>query len=156
MVKTELTAPSHIPSRPGDTEKSTKKESKLDACEEDTPRAYAEKEERKLEKSLRKEAERAARKAKCHKEKRHKANYDDVSNSKGSDERIPLPSQGLLISTTPDEMPNVRSEKKKKKRRKEALIDDELDAQPPTHTDERTRKDPSNFSKKRPRRDQSP
>jgi hypothetical protein len=156
MVKTEppITT-SHISSRP---EKGTKKEGKIDACEEDTQREFTDKEEQKREKRLRKEADKAARKAKRHKEKRHKAEDDDVSNTKHADERIPSPSQeqpsDLLISTTSDETPRVRGEKKKKKRPKVSLIDDELDAQPPIlTTDKRTRKDSSNFSRKRHRRD---
>ena len=140
---------------------SAKKESEIDAYGEDTPGERADKEERKREKRLRKEAEGAARKAKRHKGKQqHKAIDDDVSNSKVVDERISSPSQerssGLLISAIPDETPRARGEKKKKKRPKVSLIEDELDAQPPIRTDERTRKDSSDFSRKRRRRDQSP
>jgi len=147
MVKTEPTATSPIPSRPGD----------VDASGEDALRVLANKEERKREKRFRKEAERAARKQRRDKEK-HRAKNDDISGSEPSDERISSPVSGLPISTTPDETPRVRRERKKKKRPKVAVVDDELDAQPPliTSTDVRTRKDPSNFSRKRRRRDQSP
>ncbi len=116
----------------------------------------ANKEERKREKRFRTEAERVARKQKRDKEK-HRAKNDDISGSEPSDERISSPSHeqvsGLPISTTPDETPRVRREIKKKKRSKVAVVDDELDAQPPLSTDERTRKDSSNFSRKRRRRD---
>ena len=146
MVKTEPTATPPIPSRPGD----------IDAHGEDALRVLANKEERKREKRFRTEAERAARKQKRDKEK-HRAKNDDISGSEPSDERISSPSHeqvsGLPISTTPDETPRVRREIKKKKRSKVAVVDDELDAQPPLSTDERTRKDSSNFSRKRRRRD---
>lgn len=146
MVKTEPTATPLIPSRPGD----------IDAHGEDAPRELANKEERKREKRLRKEAERAARKQKRDKEK-HRAKNDDISGSEPSHERTSSPSHeqvsGLPISTTPDETPRVRREIKKKKRSRVAVVDDELDAQP---TDERTRKGSSNFSRKRRRRGQSP
>jgi hypothetical protein len=154
MAKTEPTMTAQIPSRAGDTQKSTENECKIDVCGEDTLK------ERKREKRLRKEAERAARNAKRHKEKKHKTKDDDSSNSKDADGRISLHSQerssGLLISPTPDETRRVRSEKKKKKRPKVPLTDDELDAQPPIRTDERTKKDSSNFSRKRRRRDPPP
>lgn len=161
MTKIEPTATPQIPSRRGDdTQKSTEKERKIDVCGEDTLKQLVDKEERRREKRLRKEAERAARKAKRHKGKKHKTKDDEGSNSKGADERISSHSQdrssGLPISPTPDETPRVRSEKKKKKRPRVSLADDELDAHPPIRTDVRTKKDPSNFSRKRPRQDQSP
>lgn len=160
MAKTEPTATAQIPYCPDDTQKSTEKERKIDACGEDTLKELADKEERNREKTLRKEAERAARKAKRHKGKGHKTNDDDGSNSKDADERISSHSQerstGLLISPTLDETPGIRSEKTKKKRPKVSLADDELDAHPPICTDVRTKKDSSNSSRKRRRRDQSP
>jgi hypothetical protein len=156
MAQNEPTATAQIPSRRGDdTQQNTAKESKIDACGEDTLKELA---ERNREKRLRKEAERAARKAKRHKGTKHKTKDDD--GSKDADERISSHSQerssGLLVSPTPDETPRVRSEKKKKKRPKVSLVDDKVDAHPPIRTDVRTKKDSSNFSRKRRRRDQSP
>jgi len=156
MVKAEPTATSGIPSRRDDVEKSAKKKRKIDAHGEDASKGLADKEERKREKRLRKEAETAARKLKRHKEKKHKAKADDISSSKAVDESASSPLQEKSIFTTPDETPRVWREKKKKKRRKVASIDDELDAQLLASADGRTRKNSSNFSRKRRRRDQSP
>jgi len=153
MVKAEPTATSAIPSRPNnDVEKRAKKFSKIDVNGEDVPKGLADKEVRKREKRLRKEAETAARKLKLkrHKDKKHKAKDVDVSGSKPVDERPSLPLQEKSISTTPDETPQVWREKKKKKkkRRKAASVNDESDAQRLASADGRTRK--------RRRRDQSP
>ena len=156
MVKTEPTATSGIPPRPNDMEKSAKKNSKIGAHGEDVPQGLADKEVRKREKRLRKEAETAARKLKRHKDKKHKAKDVDVSGSKPVDEMLSSSLQEKSISTTPDETPRVWREKKKKKRRKAASVDDELDTQYLMSADGRTRKDSSNVSRKRRRRDQSP
>jgi len=151
MVKAEPTATLAIPSRPNnDVEKSAKKFSKIDVNGEDVPKGLADKEVRKREKRLRKEAETAARKLKLkrHKDKKHKAKDVDVSDSKPVDERPSLPLREKSISTTPDETPQVWREKKKKMRRKAASVNDESDAQRLASADGRTRK--------RRRRDQSP
>jgi hypothetical protein len=144
-------------------EKNTNFECKhIDTRREDVLRDVADKEERKRQKRLRKEAEKAVKKLKRHKEKteKRKARDNDASISNPPDECISSPSQkeapGPLTPTIPDDTPLVRREKKKKKRPKAALIDDELDARPPVSTDERTRKDSLNFSRKKRRRGQSP
>ena len=156
MVKAEPTATSGIPPHPNDVEKSAKKKCKIDARGEDVLKGLADKEVRNREKRLRKEAEKAARKPKRHKDEKHKAKDVHVSFSKPVDERLSSHLQEKSISTTPDETPRVWREKKKKKRRKTASVDDELDAQRLASADGRTRKDASNFSRKRRRRDQSP
>jgi hypothetical protein len=148
MVKTEPTATSGMPSHPNEVEKSARKKRKIDVHGEDVPKALTDKEERKREKRLRKEAETAVRKLKRHKEKKHKAKDGDVSGSKHVDERASSPLREKSVSTTPDETPRVRRERKKKKRRKGASVDDELDAKLHVSADGRTRK--------RRRRDQSP
>ena len=121
-------------------EKSARKKRKIDVRGEEIPKALTDKEERKREKRLRKEAEAAARKLKRHKEKNHKAKDGDVSGSKSVDERASSPLQDKSIFTTPEETPRVWRERKKKKRRKAASIDDELDAKLLVSADGRTRK----------------
>ncbi|KAI0004588.1 hypothetical protein BJV74DRAFT_808327 [Russula compacta] len=166
MIKTEPAATPQIPSHHhlvGNMEKAKKKR-KVDARGEDTDRVVRKRQKR--------EAERAARKPKRHKEKDKAEDRkdEDIANSKPADDGILSPSvqeqsSGLLVSIAHGEMPHARREKKKKKRFKVASGDNELDAQSPVSTDERTlegedrressKNDSSKRLRKRRRHDQS-
>lgn len=137
-------------------EKKAKKKRKIDARGEDLDRV-----ERKRQK---RETERAARKPKRHKEKDKAKDRNILVAKPAVSPSVQEQSSGLLVSIAHGEMPHARREKKKKKRFKVASGDDELDAQSPVSTDERTlegedrresrKKDSSKSLRKRRRHDQ--
>jgi hypothetical protein len=139
MVKTEPNpATPQILFHHNDAKKSGKQKRKIDVDEEDTMREKC-KEERRREKGLRKEAERAARKRKRQdaKDKATDRKDEDIASSKPVDEKVSSSSQ----EQGPDgETQRVRT-KKKEKRLKLAPVDDKLNGHTPISTDKQTLED---------------
>jgi len=160
MVKTEPNpATPQILFHHNDAKQSGKQKRKIDADDEDTTREECKKGERRREKGLRKEAEKAARKRKRQdaKNKATDRKDEDIASSKPVDEKVSSSSQERGPN---GEMQRVRT--KKKKRLKLTPVDDKLNGHAPISTDKQTleedhgtsmREGCSKRSRKRRRRD---